>query len=519
MPSSKTSILIIDDNQDDRVFYRRVLKSVFGEDVVFFEAASGESGIKEIQEKSPDCVLLDYSLPGRNGLEVLKRIRSQAPYLPVIVLTGQGSEGTAVEIMKEGAQDYITKSDVKGEVLYRVITIAIENCQMSQRIAEQQKALALFTQALAHDLCEPVKTIQAFIEMIMDEETSREKLEQYCETVAGIAKSMDGLIKSVRSYTDLVSGRQSLVKEKYNANDIVSEALENLKDLACGVEIEVRKLPMVSAHSHSLLQLFQNLIENALKHNGSEKPCVQIGAEDLGTEIRFFIHDNGDGVEEKFQKYIFEPFKRLDHNKEKSSGLGLAICKKIIELHEGNIWCESDKIGGVSFYFTLPKVAEEVGLEKKENQVTPISEGKNRAANVLWVDDSEDILISAEFYLKKKLKTKVNLFNAENGEVAIQFLKDETKPKIDLIFLDINMPKMNGFEFLKYRIENELGTDIPVVMCSTSDYEDDISQSKDLGVQGYIKKPVDAEKIRQAIHSIKGLCLKEIGDGYELLAG
>ena len=99
------NVLVIDDNVDDRMLYRRVLKKAFGDRLNLAEEASGERGLDAIAKTEPRCVLLDYSLPGRNGIEVLKRIRSKHPHLPVILLTGQGNEAVAVQSMKEGAQD------------------------------------------------------------------------------------------------------------------------------------------------------------------------------------------------------------------------------------------------------------------------------------------------------------------------------------------------------------------------------------------------------------------------------
>ena len=110
--NSLVTILVIDDNVDDRELCSRVLKKVLGDRLRLVEAGSGERGLQAIEEHAPDCVLLDYSLPGHNGIEVLRRIRAKHAHLPVIMLTGQGNEAVAVMSMKEGAQDYIAKSAI-----------------------------------------------------------------------------------------------------------------------------------------------------------------------------------------------------------------------------------------------------------------------------------------------------------------------------------------------------------------------------------------------------------------------
>src|SRR5580692_12706844 len=126
--TESTSILVIDDSEDDREFYRRTLKK--SEDAVYdiVEAGSGEQGLARLAEALPACVLLDYSLPGRNGVEVLKRLRAEHPFVPVVMLTGQGNETVAVTAMQEGAQNYISKATITPETLAHTIQIAIQHC-------------------------------------------------------------------------------------------------------------------------------------------------------------------------------------------------------------------------------------------------------------------------------------------------------------------------------------------------------------------------------------------------------
>ena len=159
-------VLIIDDSEDDRALYRRTLAKSAESTYEIAEAEDGEAGLARLDELSPDCVLLDYSLPGRNGVEVLKRLRVKHPFVPVVMLTGQGSETVAVTAMQEGAQNYISKATITPEALQRAIRVAIEHCAMERRIQEQRSSLEIFTRALAHDLKEPVRTIKSFLTVI-----------------------------------------------------------------------------------------------------------------------------------------------------------------------------------------------------------------------------------------------------------------------------------------------------------------------------------------------------------------
>jgi PAS domain S-box-containing protein len=150
----RLTVLVIDDSADDRMLYRRVLEEAFGAALNLVEEGSGEGGLAAIEKAEPGCVLLDYSLPGRNGIEILKRIRPEHPHLAVIMLTGQGNEAIAVQSMKEGAQDYITKATITAETLSRVIRMAIDHSGLQKYIEEQHETLAATNRSLSQEIAE-----------------------------------------------------------------------------------------------------------------------------------------------------------------------------------------------------------------------------------------------------------------------------------------------------------------------------------------------------------------------------
>jgi DNA-binding NtrC family response regulator len=173
-----------------------------------FEAENGDRGLASIEERVPDCVLLDYSLPGRNGLDVLKRIHADRPFIPVVMLTGQGNETVAVAAMREGAQNYISKSTITPDTIQRAIQVAIEHCAMERRIDEQRKSLEIFTRALAHDLKEPVRTI-----VVSRSSCGQESLSPKGQVFPGhVQRAADRMMSSsIRShfYTRLMARRRT----------------------------------------------------------------------------------------------------------------------------------------------------------------------------------------------------------------------------------------------------------------------------------------------------------------------
>jgi two-component sensor histidine kinase len=139
--SEPIRILVIDDNPGDRGLYRHALHQNTDALYDITDAENGERGLARLEERAPDCVLLDYSLPGDNGIEVLKRIHARHPHIPVVMLTGQGNEAVAVTAMREGAQNYISKSTITPDTIQRAIEVAIEHCSMEKNIAEQTAQL------------------------------------------------------------------------------------------------------------------------------------------------------------------------------------------------------------------------------------------------------------------------------------------------------------------------------------------------------------------------------------------
>jgi len=348
-------ILIIDDNIDDRTLYKRALSEALGSLPQFEEAGTGEHGLESISKNSPSCVLLDYSLPGHNGIEVLKRIRAKHPYLPVIMLTGQGNETVAVRSMKEGAQDYIAKSSITSEMMERIIRASIGHCALEKRINEQRTSLEIFTRALAHDLKEPVRTIKSFIELIDKEKNSPEKVNEYFTYVKNAADRMSMLIDTVFQYTQLDSSEQ-LEMENCDVSQILTQVKENLGQLIQEHKANITsdELPSLPMNQAQMMQLLQNLIANAI-HHSEDSVTIHVSAKKQeDNKWLFSVSDNGPGIAEDDLERIFVPFKRLMSKRKGGAGLGLAICRKIIDLHDGKIWCKSQPGSGAAFHFTLP---------------------------------------------------------------------------------------------------------------------------------------------------------------------
>ena len=356
------NVLIVDDSIDDRELYTRILRRDGDRSYNIVEAEDGQSGLKVFSETNIDCVLLDYSLPGQNSLEVLKQFTAVEPLAPVIFFTGQGSEALAAEAMKSGACDYISKNDINSDRLIKAIVSTIERIEMLRKIQERQEAQNAFAKILAHDFKEPLSTILGMNGLIEDvvKTGDYEDIPELTSRIKRSATRMGDLIAALRLYNSA-----SDFKEPVNAvclSGVVSDALNNL---TCtveqrGAEVQVGELPTVSGATPLLVLVFQNIIANAIKFCASEKPTVRIWAESMGPKWVCYIRDNGIGISAQYHQTIFKPSCRLHNNDEfAGSGLGLATCKTIIESHGGKIWCESEEGAGSTFVLSLPKSRED----------------------------------------------------------------------------------------------------------------------------------------------------------------
>jgi len=520
MSTEPIRILVIDDSEDDRLLYQRTLQKNTELAYHVWEAREGEEGLRCIKEEKPACVLLDYSLPGHDGIEILKRIRSQYPFLPIVMLTGQGNETVAANAIREGAQHYIAKSTITSETLESVIRMAIQHCALQKRIHEQRVSLEVFTRALAHDLKEPIRTIRSFVDLIVQREAFSEKTREHFHHIQSAADRMYMLIDSVFFYTRLDAPDQA-TREICELNEVVREVQDNLTRLVQdrSTTIHSSALPRVHINRTQLMQVLQNLIGNAIQHS-TTPVTIHVDATEKPEYWLLRVSDNGPGIDEAYLQKIFEPFRRLSNREMQGAGLGLAICQRIIESHGGTIWCESPPGQGASFIFTLPKAlpsAETDAPSAEAPAAAPITSAA--LASVLLVDDNKADRDIARFMLVDGTGLRCNLLMANGSKEALAILKAGTPEHqaIDLMLIDINMPGMDGFELLETMSKDQTLRHTKVVMCTGSIHDKDRERSRALGAIGYLTKPVDFAKFKSIINTSGIFQLRQKDNKYFLL--
>jgi light-regulated signal transduction histidine kinase (bacteriophytochrome) len=237
----------------------------------------------------------------------------------------------------------------------------IELKRHSEELEKANKELEQFAYVASHDLQEPLRTISSHVQLIQRrlEGQLDERARKSIGFVVEGAKRMQGLINDLLQYSRV--GTRAKEPEPTDSNDSLRLALDNLEAFIkdTDAKVESDELPVVMADSAQLVQIFQNLIENGIKFRGEEQPIVSISATRRDDMWEFSVKDNGIGLDPKFEDRIFEIFQRLHGvGKYSGSGIGLAICKKIVERHGGTMWVNSEPGKGATFSFTLPGTVE-----------------------------------------------------------------------------------------------------------------------------------------------------------------
>ncbi|HMW89139.1 MAG TPA: response regulator, partial [Candidatus Obscuribacter sp.] len=370
--------------------------------------------------------------------------------------------------------------------------------ERTEHLTQQNELLKQFAKIASHDLQEPLRAVQGFANLLAD--STRGKLDKDQEEFIGFIMDgttrMQNLIRAILLHSE--SGKVEDGKHATDCNSVLNEVLANLSTSIKESEatFELDRLPRVAVQRLHLIQLFQNMVSNAIKYRGTEPPLISITAEENATQWLFSVRDNGIGIDHKYANKIFDMFARL-HGKSQypGTGMGLAICKRIVTSHGGNIWVESTPGDGSIFFFTLPAIEKVRRKAMKDN------------IEILLVEDTpSDVRLTQEALKRSDLKYEMHVVN--DGEEAMEHLirlKESHQDLPDVILLDLNMPRKNGHEVLAEIKNDSVLRAIPVVLLTVSENDEDVLEALKLKMNYYIAKPVSAPKLTALLSSIHQL--------------
>ena len=380
--TQKPKILIVDDKHENLISLERTLA---GLNIEFVRAYSGNEGLQKTLLYEFAIALVDVQMPQMDGFEMVELLRynKDTRYLPVIFITAiSKDEIYQIKGIEAGAVDFISKpfspQILKGKVsiileLYnqrKKLERADKNLKdLNNELKRSNKDLEDFTYVVAHDLKAPLRKIISYGDFLVEDyaENLDDDGRLYISRIQDATKKMQNFIDDLLNISRVgtrggkfeITDTNKLVVNVLDLIGFLKDNYGNLKKQRFidiyGNTVFVSKLENVIADSVQLRQVFLNLITNAIKFQKKDKIAkVEISYEQQDDFIKFTVNDNGIGIEKKYIDKIFIIFQRVHATEEyEGTGVGLALCKKIIERHGGNIWCVSEYGKGSTFHFTL----------------------------------------------------------------------------------------------------------------------------------------------------------------------
>ena len=350
-------LLFIDDEDIVLQSCRRIFAK---DDFEIDTAVSGEEGLAKARTGKYDVVVTDLKMPGLGGMDVLHALRKEQPETIVVIFTGYANVETAREALKNGAFDYIPKPFTPEE-----IREVVHNAVKARAGSAEAKMIDLMA-IVSHELKSPLAAVQTTAETLYRGYFGKLEPAQQ-KILETILRNCEYLEDVIRSYIDLskmgIDDLDAFRKEmKIGADAIagtvaVPEIKDNLRRMP--IVVDIKDDPTVLGDAQLLKIVVRNLINNAVKYGREETP-VRVTLEKIGGEAVLSVRNEGVGIPpEDIQNRLFRKFVRLKQKGTegvKGSGLGLYICKKIVEKHNGRIWADGEAGSWVAFHVALPAV-------------------------------------------------------------------------------------------------------------------------------------------------------------------
>jgi two-component system response regulator VicR len=349
--------------------------------------------------------------------------------------------------------------------------------ELRQQLEQEMKKRVEFTRAIAHELKTPLTSLLASSDLLASEIGS-EPLQTLARNIRQGALNLDSRINEL---LDLVRGEVGMLELKLEMVDIsqlLQDVTDSTKPVASRREQSLElalpsSLPAVRADPTRFQQIVTNLLDNALKFT-PPGGNVRLGAKKKDNSIVVEVRDTGRGISKEEQQLLFQPHQRSKGEASEGLGLGLALCKMLVELHGGKIWVKSSVGRGSTFGFSLP--LESIGKQAIEPKQP------SKLWKVLIIEDDEAI-VNFERLAFKMRWPEADLISARLGEEGLDLVESE---KPDLVILDLGLPDIDGFEVLK---QIRLFSSVPVVILTVSSDEADMVRGLDWGANDYIVKP------------------------------
>lgn len=379
----------------------------------------------------------------------------------------------------------------------------IDELKSAKEKAEESEQLkSAFLANMSHEIRTPMNAILGFAQLLMQEGISQEEMQKYTEIITNSGNHLLNIINDIIDISKIDAKQLSIYKSDFELTELLNELktffqsiLKTKEKSKLNLIIQTDKNPVyINTDKTRLRQVLINLIGNAIKF--TDEGTIELTWQIKKNKILFAIKDTGIGMTQEELNFVFERFRQGDETNKRrygGTGLGLSISKEFIQLLGGNIFAESEKGKGSTFYFTIPFKNQNTASPKihTEKQIIPKSDLNKKTILIV-----EDDLYSQQILVELLKHQKANLLIAHDGLEALQICKQH--PEIELVLMDIQLPKLDGLETTK-RIK-KFRPDIVIIAQTANAMPEDKEKSLSAGCNDYISKPIDTQKLMKIIN-------------------
>lgn len=511
-----TQVLLVEDDPGFQLLIQRILERMDPPASVD-TVEDGATALRWLEQRAYDLALLDYSLPGRNGLDVLRDLKALGSSVPVVMVTGMGNETVAVDALKLGAHDYLVKSGDLKTALPLVVRRVIEKVRLedglrryseeNERLRELDRLKSQFIANVSHELRTPLVSIAGYTDMLQTGHLGPLTADQRraLQVCSRNAERLKVLIDNILNLSSLEAHKVKPVRRPFDMAAVVRGRADAILPACQEKRIEVRtriEQPAlwVAADPDLMEQVLWNLLSNAHKFT-PEGGTITITAQRSGAEAVIEVTDTGCGIHPDHRERIFERFWQADSSPTRrypGLGIGLAIVKEILDAHGVRIEIRSQPDAGSAFSFRLPSAS---GATDGEGEVTapmPRAAAAMSPRVVLVVDDEAD---TREFVKTALEMAGHRVALAEGGREALRLLRAS---RVDLVLLDIAMQDLSGLDVLR-ELRTQVGESAPPVVLLTAIADPKLKETGlREGACGILEKPLRTSTLLAAIERHMG---------------
>jgi signal transduction histidine kinase/uncharacterized protein (DUF302 family) len=539
-------LLAIDDDPDNRAF---LTKAVAKQGFEVVTAPNATQARRQLDSRRPALIFLDVQMPEESGLALLPQMLRDYPESVVVMMTAYGSEQVAAEALRGGADDYIAKpidlqrlrallernldkQRLRAERQSLVARLKDSNrylmrqhaalrradeeiLQINRQLEQSNRYKSEFLANMSHELRTPLNAVLGFSEILLDATmnlTGGERTE-FLRNIHSSGQHLLGLINDILDLAKIEAGKMELHAEEMPVAEALQEVTAILEPMARqqGLQLILAGLAdvgVIKADRSKFKQVLYNLLSNAVKFTPPPGQ-ITVTVKDSPEQLTVSVHDTGIGMKEEDLPKLFREFEQIDGSytrRYQGTGLGLALCRRFVEMHGGRIWAESHFGKGSTFTFTIPRDARlGPAAEPSLDEAQTVESMELPLVLVVEDDPASSQRLTAEIQ-----GVGFRVAHAVDGNEAVRKAM-EILP--DLIVIETVLPVKDGWQVLTELRARAATADVPVLVCSVTKNQQLMTE---FGVVGYVAKPWATKTMQDELRRV-GLGIKRRRDRVRVL--